>query len=389
MAEKFLITFKPIGRFYFGTSRSFAEGFFTRSSHFPPQTSLLGALRYTLLKQNNLLDDKNRYPKKNGSKVLDEVKELTGEAAMKSIDEKVKNKNYFGILKKISPVFICQQISSDPFPKNFFFPVPFDVIYKRDENNRDESGEKKIIGLERIVFNPLSGNIETYTTKRTKEFSAESLGNNLFWDAYFNNKNLDLKYSLRHKDVFVDDSQPGIERDNNRTTVKERYYIKKDFRMHNDFSFGIIVHFSETPKLTNDDVFLGGERSLFRMTLTKIDQHNTGVLENHPVIKRFLDENKFGDFDGDKNVSFENGSALVYLSPFFGEGKIEGADHSIVNEIFSPRMIGDDARKTNTFNVIPSRSIIYTKGMLKIGKTFSMPKLIGYNFAIKFSRGDK
>jgi len=389
MAETYLITFKPVGRFYFGTSQSFSEGFFARSSHFPPQTTLLGALRFSLLKQNNLLDGGNRYPKKNGAGVVDDVKKLTGEASMQSINEEVGSGNYFGTIKKISPVFICQQKTGDPFPKDFFFPVPFDVIYKRYENERDENGEKKIIGLERIFVNEYSDKSGIYSAKRTKEFSADSLGNNLFWETYFNNNNLELSHTIRYKEVFVDDSQPGISREREniatkRTAIEGKFYIKKDYRLHKDFSFGIVVHFTQEFNLKNDDVFLGGERSLFKMTFIKINEQNIGVLQNHSIMKRFLGEKDFGDFDGSKKINLEKESKLVFISPFFGAGKIDGVAHSVINEIYSPRMIGADSRKTDTYNVIPSRSIIYTNGVLKIENTFPMPKLMGYNFAIKF-----
>jgi CRISPR/Cas system CMR-associated protein Cmr3 (group 5 of RAMP superfamily) len=56
MSVPYLITFKPYGRFYFGTSQSFGEGFYAMSSMFPTQTTILGAIRATILSQHDLLD---------------------------------------------------------------------------------------------------------------------------------------------------------------------------------------------------------------------------------------------------------------------------------------------------------------------------------------------
>ncbi|MHB8581516.1 MAG: type III-B CRISPR module-associated Cmr3 family protein [Ignavibacteriaceae bacterium] len=381
MTETYLITFKPVGRFYFGTSRSFADDFFARSSRFPTQTTILGTLRYNLLKARNLLDNLLRYPRE----INDEVKNLTGESEMKNISDEINSKNYFGIIKKISPVFICHQPNDLLFPHNFYFPVPYDVIYVRDKD-----GSKTIIGIEQIRFsrNMDNNNLITSVVIKTKEQPAELLGGNIFWDSYLNKKHLSLVNTLKYNDVFIEDSQPGIERgiglESNRKTLNEKYYIKKDFRMQKDFSFGVIVHFKEAPPIESEDVFLGGERSLFRMMLTKIDNNNIGIPNDHMIMRKIIDENNFGDFDGSVKTSFSNDEAIIFLSPFFGEGYLKGVEHSVIEEMYSPRMLSRYNIKTNTFNVIPSRSVIYPSNELLINKVFAIPKIIGYNFALKF-----
>lgn len=377
MSEKYLIIFNPVGRFYFGTSQSFTDSFFARSSKLPTQTMLLGCLRHTLLKQNRLLDAELRYPRS----VDDSVKNLTGEAAMKSIMETVNDGNYFGIIKKISPVFICHLPSGHLFPRNFYFPVPYDVVFKRHDVLLDASGKKKIAGIEKIQFEKVS---EYYSVKnRTKESTANLFGGDLFWNHYFSAKELSILNTFKEDEIFIEDSQPGIGR-KDRQTVKEKYYIKKDYRMHKEFSFGIIAHFSKTPPLENDDVCLGGERSLFRMTLTKIDEKHISVLNSHVIMKRLLSLNDYGDFDGSSKVNMANTSALVFISAFFGIGTIDGTIQCVLNNIYSPRMLQYKGKKTNTFNVIPSRTVIYSSGSLSVNKIFPISKLIGYNFVLKF-----
>ncbi len=380
MNHVYLITFEPAGRYYFGTSQSFADSFYARSSLLPTQTMLLGCLRYTILKQKNLLDKEMRYPKS-----IDEVQTLTGEAKMTSISDTVESGNYFGIIKKISPVFVCRQPKGQLFPQNFYFPVPFDVIYIRDNNRRDETGNKEIIGVERILFEKVTNYFSV--RKRTKEYTADLYGGNLFWKNYIDGINLNLTDTFKKEKIFTEDSHPGIRRYDGRKTEESAYYIKKDFRLKKEFSLGIIVHCSQEFPLneSEEDVYLGGERSLFRMKLTKIDDKNIGVLNAHIIIKGFLDENYYGDYDGSKQFNDAGSKGIVFLSPFFGKGKIRTFEHSVINHIYSPRILQFRGGKTNTFNVIPDGSVLYLNNKLPATDIFNIPKLIGYNYAIKFN----
>jgi len=98
----YLIKLFPIDRFFFGSDVTFGpdnENYFVRSAYFPQQTTLLGMLRYYLLVQNNMLDTKG--------KVIDyktlEANDLIG---VTGFDSESKSEGEFGIIKKISPVFI-------------------------------------------------------------------------------------------------------------------------------------------------------------------------------------------------------------------------------------------------------------------------------------------
>jgi CRISPR-associated protein Cmr3 len=60
---KYLIKLYPIDRYFFGSDVTFGadnSNYFVRSVYFPQQTTLLGMLRYYLLLQNNMLDDKGK-----------------------------------------------------------------------------------------------------------------------------------------------------------------------------------------------------------------------------------------------------------------------------------------------------------------------------------------
>jgi CRISPR-associated protein (Cas_Cmr3) len=386
MSESYLVTFKPAGRYFFGTSQSFAEGFHAISSFLPGQTTVLGTLRYTLLKVGKLLDHSHRYPRG----MDDEVKRLTGECNMKNISDRVENDNYFGIIRKISPLFVCLQPEGCRFPFDFYFPAPNDIIYIRSKTKRDEDGDLEIIGIEKLMFEMKGVNGQTLysAAKITKEQPADCIGGSEFWDSYLNNKPLSLNTICQNKNIFYQSSQYGIQRgegrDDKRKKKEEGIYFKRDFMLNKDFSFGVIVHFSEAPPYSQEDVFLGGEKSLFKMTVTKIDGNNKGAAEGHPLLKTMLNPDFYGDFDGTQIVSAGGDDAFTFLSQFFGEGSLHGVKHSIVEERSTPRMLSKTSIKTDSYTVIPSRSIIYAFPSLSIENVFKIPRLIGYNFVLKY-----
>jgi hypothetical protein len=148
MSIPHLITFKPAGKFYFGTSQSFGESFFATSLMFPPQTTILGTLRASILEKKDKLNLETRLP----SDLNDgELKELTGTSPMKGIDDLDDN---FGKILKISPVFIVRQKRESECPEDFLLPVPADVFlnedgklnlveFKPEENSKVLAGESE------------------------------------------------------------------------------------------------------------------------------------------------------------------------------------------------------------------------------------------------------
>lgn len=99
----YLFKLTPIERFYFGGSVTFGEGekrnYSVRSLYFPQQTTLLGTLRYILLKKQNLMDDNGKVPIHNKEEA---VKTIGISGFNHSLDADAN----FGKIKKLSPVFL-------------------------------------------------------------------------------------------------------------------------------------------------------------------------------------------------------------------------------------------------------------------------------------------
>ena len=376
MSIPYLITFKPAGRFYFGTSQSFGEGFYAVSSMFPSQTTILGTLRASILEKNNLLDLKTRTPKK--IRMVD-IYPLTGKSEMKSLDEPGTD-NDFGKILKLSPVFIVKHKAGSDNPEDLLLPAPADVFSIEGLKMIEYPEEKNV-----RTFSRSSEHISSYHyNKRIKEPQAKYLGGIQFWQEYQDKKKFTFDESYLMKNIFISDHKPGIAR-KDRNKRDEYFYTKKDYRLNKEYSFGIIVHFTEENVLDERDVFMGGERSLFKMEIKKLPQVLSQLFTDHPVIKRFIDEKDFiGDYNGSKDVSFNN-EKLVLFSEFVGsDSSLQDLKFGLINEMNAPRSISSRISKSDSFRVIPAGSVFFPGNNLKKITTYPIAAKIGYNFVIKF-----
>ena len=110
MATTYKISFKPVEPYFFGNEKTFAfpvkgenaspsvSSYFIRSEDMPSQSTILGALRYLFL------DHKNPDFKYTKEQAADNAKAV-GPASFDIASEDVQQ---FGLIRKISPVFISE-----------------------------------------------------------------------------------------------------------------------------------------------------------------------------------------------------------------------------------------------------------------------------------------
>ena len=99
MNGTFLIKLQPLDRFFFGGDVTFGqnnEDYFVRSLKYPQQTTLLGMLRYILLLQNDLLDEKGK---------VKDYKKANNLIGTDSFDPNEQGQS-FGVIQNLSPIFI-------------------------------------------------------------------------------------------------------------------------------------------------------------------------------------------------------------------------------------------------------------------------------------------
>ena len=106
MNKTYLITLTPMGKFFFGGDMTFTvngkdtdfTSYIIRSNKFPQQTSLLGMLRFLILR-----NDRNVFDSSSQS-IIDttKAKDLIGDRSF----EITGSKGSFGVIKNISPCFV-------------------------------------------------------------------------------------------------------------------------------------------------------------------------------------------------------------------------------------------------------------------------------------------
>jgi len=378
MPDKYLVTFTPIDGFFLGSSRSFSENFYVESLKYPHPTTILGCLRNTILIQNGIIKKRNGRTIPNLDKGSG-AKELTGTSFLANgIRDKDNN---FGIIKKISPIFIVEQRNEK---LDALFPVPKDVI-ENDSGISVFRHERKNDAL-----SSYSGKRKPYairTDKGNKEYCAEYIGGEIFWRDYCSGNSLQYNKKYKTSSIFIEHSTFGIGR-KNRMAEDGKFYNKIEYKLKKGFSFGVIVCMSEEYKLKDDTVILGGEQSTFNMNVTKLPLQPVNTFETHPIIKSIINEES--DF---KEImsSVAKEEKIVAISSLIYEGNIEEKmQHAIISGIDTTRsLIKQTDIKTDSFCMIPASSVLYPSGNINNIKEWNIPSKIGYNSVIKVNKAEK
>lgn len=220
---KYLITLKPLEPFLFGGDNTFGKigdkengTYLVKSRHFPQQSAILGMLKKEIMTQSGILSrklrgewvDKHHWQKAN---------ELVG---CEKFDITEQTKQNFGIIKKLSPVFLY---------------------------NNTEKFIKKV-------------DIDSY------EYNNKLLkGYNPKKDIYDNFISLEKNTKLSSKDIFKPIEQTG-----NKTGGKENSLFKKtSYLLRDDFSFAFYLEVDF--ELSNSIISLGADGSRFKLEVQKSD----------------------------------------------------------------------------------------------------------------------
>lgn len=241
------ITLSPKDWFFFGGASTFDNGikssYIAHSDKIPQQTTLLGLMRYLVLKNEELLFSEVSQPKQDRiDKAIGEMSFLLGQKDQK-----------FGQIIKLSPVFLERKSDSKAF-----FPVPLAYNYKL-------SFEEADIYMNGEVKKQLISDNNTFKEKDYCNFQK-------FYDCE--------GCVIGEEDIFLTNMQIGITK--NTDIEKEENEKEKGFFKHemvrfkdDDFCFAFFVKLTDDAKDLKDDfVYLGAERSCFKMKVDKLTNVN-------------------------------------------------------------------------------------------------------------------
>lgn len=385
MNKALLIAFTPINRFFFGGSYSLEDSFYAESLKFPQPTTVLGCLRHNILVQNGILPPIAIInPKNIAARIGEEGKKLTGTSMVNGLDDLDDN---FGIIKKISPVFIVK------FKKNeiedFLFPVSADVVTKKEENEKKEG----TVSLHCFKYAKKDGK-SSYSGRETeyailsernpKLHEACYLGGKDFWKAYINSNPLPHHPYYEEDRIFIAHTSVGIKKNREEEEEEEgMFYTKVDYSLRKGFAFAVIAWLKDDHRLKDGVAFLGGEQSTFLMKVFPLEDMP------HPIINMILN----GKCDLPENLSNgSNGEKLVALSPVVLDNdsncKFASAmEHRVVKDMHTTKIIRRaKASKSEAISMISAGAVFYPKEPVSLTVNWTIPYKIGYNYVIKLRR---
>lgn len=217
MSKTYLITLTPTGKFFFGGDMTFLVGanekdefntkfmsYIIRSNKFPQQTSLLGMLRFLILRNNpEMFDAKEQ-------RILSSAKQIINGEDKSSPVEKLIGKTSFykgkedgyGKIEKLYPCFIIKDGKPIPYlERDYKYEVRFN-------ESKGHTNKKAVFDLPEIVgYNAKDGIPSLY------------LINNI---------------EVPESDIFVEDVSNGINRDIVTGKVDENAYFKQVCYRFND-----------------------------------------------------------------------------------------------------------------------------------------------------------
>lgn len=251
-------TLHPIGPFFFGGERTFGQNqtpneanynYFVRSNRFPQQTALLGMLRYELLRREGLLPL--------GPDNQAAATQLIGPASFQA-DKSHAN---FGEIRQLSPLFV--QLNK----QELFVPAAKDqpnqvgkqpLTYAAQEQGKSFRIGWRSLDKQVTVNTQALPELADYDHKKYKPAGLQSIqhpSNVLNWGC-----------------AFHEVEQIGITKQQGRGKRDERgFYRRQSFQLQNGWSFCFWAQFGKELDWSTDFVFLGAERSLFRLEVAPAD----------------------------------------------------------------------------------------------------------------------
>ncbi|MDD6079746.1 MAG: type III-B CRISPR module-associated Cmr3 family protein [bacterium] len=249
----YLVRLTPLAPYFFGGENTFDEGakanYLARSNQMPSQATLLGVMRYVVLRQRGLLGLKNQAA----------CEKVIGPSSF-SFDQSAEPEGReadYGIIARLSPLFLRDNKEGD-----YFTAMPLD-------DSMDfgmEAGRSYLSGkvLDAIPC-AKDLNVKTY-------------------DHYLHFVNPDRerladRLKERHPDepvlqmVFHEEEQIGITKNKKERhgTDEDAFFKQILVTLHTDLSFAFVVETYEPIQTETDMVFMGANRSMFKMEISQPD----------------------------------------------------------------------------------------------------------------------
>lgn len=251
--SKYLITLKPLGKYFFGGDMTFQVGidekskfneafssYIIASNKFPQQTSLLGMMRYLLLTQSPEVFSQDR------NRIIDQSKatDLIGGESFKVLIGH-SNTNDFGKIKALGPCFLRKgEEAVLPVPKDYRFGISF---------SKNESSS--------AYYNARALSLPTVEGYSAKER----------YDVLYIGLNSGTIY--KEEEIFQKDSRIGINKNYKGRSDTKGFYKQISYRLKDNFHFAFVVECDfDLKACQNEIVSLGADGSRFSLSATLLSE---------------------------------------------------------------------------------------------------------------------
>lgn len=242
--SRYKITLEPIDWFFFGGEQTFDNGvtqsFIARSNRMPQQTTLLGMVRYQLLKKQQLL------PLTQDNKA--EADDLIGSSSF----DIGQCDATFGKITLLSPVFIQKgERRLVPVPLNYGYDCSFDNGTRVWLSGHETMG------------------IICVSTKEGDKYDDKE---------YWKNNNYGLLVdqdgkTMASDELFLSNMQIGITKGAGHDDNKKGFCKQETLRFTSPGTkFAFYLELAEEGLIEDDYVFIGAQRSCFRMKVDSLDE---------------------------------------------------------------------------------------------------------------------
>lgn len=248
MNKTYLITLTPTGKFFFGGDMTFTvndketdyTSYIIRSNRFPQQTSLLGMLRFLVLRNDETVFD-------SASQCITDRPKAKTLIGAKSFEASGKPSD-FGVISKISPCFIQTKKEDKWFalsilPKDATLNVDFSVSTKAVLNGKE-------VDIPQTDYNPKKDYETSYTYK-------------------------DCVKPIKESEIFHEDINNGINRDIHTGKTEDNALFKQiSYRLNEDYRFAFYaeVDLEEIVDYDGQVVSVGADNSQFLIGISECNE---------------------------------------------------------------------------------------------------------------------
>lgn len=357
MVKTYLVTFKPLEAYSFGSDRHFKfEGrkfhsdndfspYFIKTNAFPEQSTVFGALRYHILNQYQLIKANFDY----NQEEREAMAALVGPESF-SLEKKDQD---FGKLHSISPIFLLKN------GQDILVPCPFNHIIS--ESNKNKSFSPIRLKTERIKTS-----FGTIHLPLEEDFDAKKGHAKGYYN--ISSGETEDESEIFKEDIFTGNKVTSHEDANN----KDGLFKRQVYLLMKPFSFATYVQYDG--QLSSGLVKMGQKGSLFQLEVSEAVDNLEQEIKEH--------------FSGltPRGLQFN-----YALSDIIVEDKIDSNDFSIIDEK-SVKLIStnwSEKGNVNAINRSRDNHLLYSRGGVFYGDALSLTaSKAGYNHVISI-KGEK